>query len=68
MSEYIKKLYDYEERIKRSVGDDEGAHSLEDEAMIYFIENCDKMSRLDLLDAQRIFARIKAMDFARWCA
>lgn len=61
-------LLEYEVRIKQSVGDDERAHSLEDEAMSKFIEIASQLGLPQIKKAQAMFKRISEMDFSRWCA
>lgn len=67
MSE-LEKLSEYEERIRANISDDERAHILEDEAMVYFIRVAHHLNKDQIIEAQKIFNRIDAMDFSRWCA
>ena len=63
--ETIRKI---ESEIMLNPTDDEGCHSLEDEAMKLFIENCHLLSMKDIKECQLIFYKISRMDFSRWYA
>ena len=63
----IKEIEAFIEQIKRSAGDDEIAHSMEDALREDFIEYI--ATRKDSLgDKARLILTTNEIDFARWCA
>jgi hypothetical protein len=65
MESRFGELMGYEAKILESFSDDEEAHSLEDEAMVLFIEMAHYLTDEQIDKAQQMFERISEMDFAR---
>lgn len=62
----LQKLLEYENKIKKTKSDPECAHVLEDAAMSFFIENCHKCTKKEIVEAQAIFSRIEELDIEKW--
>ena len=54
--------------IASAAGDDERAHSLEDDLMCDFIDHVAKFGPPDLAEMAAAVAATAKLDFARWCA
>ena len=67
----IKQIQDHIDEIKSMSGDDEAAHSKEDDLYYGFV---DYVSRLDVLNGEdlqekaALILSTKDIEFARWCA
>jgi hypothetical protein len=64
----LEKLVKIESDILKKSGDDELQHSLEDKMMQVFIEDCDKLDILEIVECQKCIKRVWSLKFSRWCA
>jgi hypothetical protein len=62
------KLLQYENEIINASGDDENQHCTEDRMHEYFIENCHKLTKEEIIACQYVIKRVGLLGFARWCA
>ena len=64
----LKHIQKIIKQIKNQAGDDEGAHSLEDDLYHNFIEWLSQTRKDDIGIMAKEIIKTEKIDFARWCA